>query len=74
MSPPQHAVTCGGLSLIDNIMLFAWAQKCTLRRISVKVPASGAEASLPEERTVTPTLPVPARVSACYSVNSHTLK
>ena len=47
-------------------MLFAKAQKGTLLRISVKVPASEAEVSLPEARRrlelVAPTLPVPARL------------
>ena len=56
-----------GPSLIDHVTLFAKAQKGTLLRISVKVPASEAEASLPEVRRrlelVAPTLPVPARIT-----------
>ena len=56
-----------GPSLIDDIMLFAKAQKGTLLRISVKVPVSEAEAALPEVRRrlelVAPTLLVPARVT-----------
>jgi hypothetical protein len=54
-----------GPSLVDNIMLFAKAQKGTLLRISVKVAADKAAASLPEVQrrleAVAPTLPVPAR-------------
>ena len=56
-----------GPSPIDHLMLFAKAQKGTLPRAGVKVPASEAEASLPEVRRrlelVAPTLPVPARLA-----------
>lgn len=57
-----------GPALIDNMMLYAMAQKGTLLRISVKVAADEAEALLPEVRrrleAVAPTLPAPARVKS----------